>query len=152
MISYRQATNADTERVKKVIYQVLREYGLNPEPNETDKDLNDFEKYYFSRGGHFEVCEVDSVIIGSWGLYPLGHGSCELRKMYLLSSQRGRGIGKEMMLRSLSKARELGFKRVELETASVLKEAIEMYKKFGFKSVTGRHLAARCDQAMELVL
>lgn len=152
MISYRQATNDDMACVTEIIYQTLREYGLSPDPGETDKDLSDFEKYYFSRGGYFEVCEVDGVVVGSWGLYPRDPGSCELRKMYLLSNQRGKGIGKEMMLRSLAKARELGFKRVELETASVLKEAIEIYKKFGFKPITGRHLAARCDQAMELIL
>jgi putative acetyltransferase len=150
--SYRPANNSDVPSVQKVVYQVLREYGLTPEPGETDKCLQDIEKFYFSRGGYFEVCEVNGVIVGSWGIQTLENGSCELRKMYLLSSQRGKGIGREMMVRSLAKAKELGFKRVELDTASVLKEAIAMYQKFGFKPFNGKHIAARCDQAFELWL
>ena len=70
--------------------------------------------------------------------------------MYLSPTQRGKGLGKIMLDRALQKARALNFNRVELETASVLKEAIGLYQKRGFKPITGRHLATRCDQAFEL--
>jgi putative acetyltransferase len=51
---------------------------------------------------------------------------------------------------ALSKAKELG--RVILETASPLKEAIGLYKRYGFKEFNPEHLSARCDQAFELYL
>ena len=48
--------------------------------------------------------------------------------MYLHKSQRGRGLGKFLLDSALAQARELGFTRVTLETASVLKEAIALYE------------------------
>lgn len=148
---FRKATNADVPATQDLVFATLREYGLKPDPQATDNDLGDFEKYYFSRNGYFELCEIENHIVGTWGIYPLAeNGRCELRKMYLSSRHRGRGLGKIMMERALQKARELGYRVVELETASVLKEAIAMYVKFGFRPITNRHLAARCDQAYEL--
>ncbi|PIT99822.1 MAG: GNAT family N-acetyltransferase [Bdellovibrionales bacterium CG10_big_fil_rev_8_21_14_0_10_45_34] len=151
-VKYRMATNADVPALKELVFSVLEEYGLKPDPDDTDLDLSDIEAFYFQKGGYFEVCEVEGCVVGSWGLYPNVHDSCELRKMYLASSQRGKGLGKAMLERALNKAREMRFKRVELETASVLKEAVGLYLKHGFTPITNRHLVERCDQAFELYL
>jgi len=53
---------------------------------------------------------------------------------------------------ALAKARQLGFARITLETASVLKEAIRLYESYGFKPYTPDHLSRRCDQAYVLDL
>lgn len=151
-MTFRRATSQDSEQIIYMVFSVLKEYGLQPDPGSTDIDLGNLDRHYFSQGGYFEVIEEAGKIVGSWGLYPLESQSCELRKMYLLGSHRGKGLGKTMLNRSLSKAKDLGFRRVELETASVLKEAISLYKKYGFYPVTGKHLASRCDQAYELWL
>jgi len=39
-----------------------------------------------------------------------------------------------------------------LETASPLKEAVSLYKKYDFVSYYPEHLADRCDQAFKLEL
>jgi hypothetical protein len=39
-----------------------------------------------------------------------------------------------------------------LETASALKEAIALYKSYGFAEYTPDHLSSRCDQAYMLEL
>ncbi len=72
--------------------------------------------------------------------------------MYLHPSYRKKGYGKQLLTYALQKARELGFRRVELETASVLKEAIRLYESFGFRPFTSQHLSTRCDQAYYLSL
>ncbi len=72
--------------------------------------------------------------------------------MYLLPAARGRGLGKWLLARSLRTARSKGAKRVTLETASALTEAIALYRAFGFRRLPGEHLAARCDQAWVLDL
>lgn len=136
-----------------MIFAVLAEYGLKGEPGETDKCLRDIEGNYARRGGCFEVV-VDAAgrIVGSWGLYPHGPGVCELRKMYVLPEARGFGLGKRLMDRALARAKELGFKRIELDTASRLKEAVGLYKKYGFKEIEKAGIPARCDQAYALDL
>jgi putative acetyltransferase len=96
--------------------------------------------------------EADGAIIASYGLYPIDEQTCELRKMYLHSSYRGKGLGKLLLEDALAKAGQIGFKRMTLETASVLKEAISLYKSYGFVEYEPEHLSSRCDQAFVLRL
>ena len=150
---FRPATNADAEAVRALVFGVLAEYGLAADPATTDRDLSDIEANYEARGGCFDLLVDDkNYLIGCYGLYPLQDGACELRKMYLRGDCRGRGLGKMIMRRVLDQARTLGFRRVELETASVLKEAIALYESFGFRPFQPEHLSSRCDSAMFLDL
>jgi putative acetyltransferase len=101
----------------------------------------------------FEVIEHDGrALVGSVGIYPLDAQNCELRKMYLAASMRSRGLGKLLLERALNFAREAGFRSVMLETASVLKDAIALYERYGFRPVESAHLASRADQAFILYL
>ena len=149
----RPATNADGANVFALVAGVLHEYGLEPDPEGTDADLGDIEANYLVRGGSFDVLvDGDGRLVGSVGLYPHDATTCELRKMYLAVDVRGGGWGKRLLDHALIRARELGFKRVTLETAAVLKTAIGMYTKRGFKPMQTSHLVARCDQAFYLDL
>ena len=149
----RLANNKDCGKVTELVYGVLKEYNLKPDPAATDVDIKDIEQAYFERGGTFYVLEEeDGSIIGAYGLYLLDKTTCELRKMYLHRSYRGKGLGKLLLEEALSKARQIGFKRMILETASVLKEAIGLYKSYGFVEYEPEHLSSRCDQAFMLHL
>ena len=152
-ITIRCAANADVEQVKDLIYAVLREYDLIPEPGGTDADIQDIEKNYLERGGVFELLEdPNGNLLGTAGLYPMNAETVELRKMYFRPELRGQGWGKKMLTRMIDRARELGFKRVYLETASQLKEAIGLYKSFGFTPTCEDMHSERCDQAFFLEL
>ena len=103
--------------------------------------------------GHRQVAEDDAGrIVGSCGIYALEPGVCELRKMYVLPSARGHGLGKKFLERALARARALGYRRIELDTASCLKEAIGLYRKYGFRDIVKPGIPARCDTAMALEL
>lgn len=174
----RPATNADASATRELVFGVLGEYGLLAEHQGVDADLSDIQANYVSRGGFFDLvfeetalnppsrvqyarplhCDggYESVsgptLIGTVGLYPRDSRVAELRKMYLLKSSRGRGIGKKMLEHVLARARTLGFRRIELETSSKLVEAIGLYTKYGFVLFQPEHMACRCDQAYALDL
>jgi len=149
----RPANNKDCEDVTRLVYGVLKEYGLKPDPACTDADIKDIEFSYFGRGGTFFVLEAEECsIVGAYGLYPIDKQTCELRKMYLHKAHRGKGLGKFLLEDASSKARQLGFKKIILETASVLKEAISLYRSYGFMEYKPNHLSSRCDQAFTLEL
>lgn len=152
-VRIRAATNADGERITALVFETLREHGLCPDPEFTDADLHNIEESYFKTGGLFEVIEDGAgTLLGTVGLYPLDGETCELRKMYFAPQLRGRGLGRRVLERTLSNARRLGFKRMRLETASVLERAIKLYKSFGFKPCETLHKSARCDQTYSLDL
>ena len=147
----RAATSEECTEIRALIFAVLDEYGLEPAPQTTDKDLDDIVGYY--QDGCFDVLVGDDGdLIGTVGLKPVAPGVLELRKMYIKQRFRGRGFGKRLLKHSIARARELGAFRVELETASVLREALGLYEAFGFQPIERRDLEARCDQVLSLTL
>jgi putative acetyltransferase len=151
-VNIREAKNSDSREIKKLVFSVLNEYGLLSDPDNTDKDLDDIEGFYNNNGGFFGVVEEIHVIAATVGIIKIDSSTCELRKMYLSPNQRGKGLGKKLLEFSLSKAKELKFDRMILETAGSLKEAISLYKKYGFSEYKPNHLSERCDQAFELYI
>lgn len=144
----RAATNADGEAVRGVVGTVLAEFGFALDLSGTDADLNEVESSY--AGGAFDVLTHAGQVVGTVGLFPLGGGVCELRKMYLLGRHRGGGLGKRLLNVALDRAREMGFRRVVLETVSVLRVAIGLYESVGFCPFTPEHWhagAGRADSA-----
>ena len=149
----RSATNEDRSAIENLVFGVLAEYGLTADPNKTDSDLRDIQREYCDRGGSFDVLVAENgQIVGSVGLYSISPGVCEIRKMYLTSHTRGQGLGRKLLEHALAMAKALGFSRVELETASVLKEAIGLYERYGFHQFHSSHLSSRCDAAFYLDL
>ncbi|BDS10744.1 GNAT family N-acetyltransferase [Aureispira anguillae] len=145
------ANNSYTDAIKSVVFDVLKEYHLVA--GAIDFCLENVETHYLNQGGIFLVLmDGKERVVGTGGLYRLNDQTVELRKMYLLSEHRGKGLGKWLLTTLLDEAKRLGYKRVELETASVLKEAIGLYKKYGFQPFNSDHIATRCDQAYELIL
>lgn len=151
-VSIRMASNSDVENIKALVFGVLDEFGLEPDLAGTDLDLLDTEASYIDRGGIFEVLEDDNgELVGTIGLYPLDDRTIELRKMYFAPEVRGRGLGGWILERTIENARNLGYLSIYLETASVLRQAVHLYEKFGFLPVDVKH-TPRCDQGYVLEL
>ncbi|MEG0296562.1 MAG: GNAT family N-acetyltransferase [Clostridium sp.] len=146
-MKYRNAVKGDEDQVLKVIGTVLSKYGLELEPNGADYDVTDIEKFYFNDNGWFQVVENNNEIIGSVGVYKIDEKKCELRKMYLYSEYQGQGIGKQLMENALNKAKSLGYKKMELQTNSLLYKALPLYNKYGFKN-DDNEVCSRCDISM----
>jgi putative acetyltransferase len=151
-IIIRSASNADCERVQNLVFGILCEYGLKPDLNGTDRDIADIEAHYLTRGGIFEIIENEAgELLGTVGLYPINDETIELRKMYFSPKLRGQGFGKKTLQRMIEKARELSYRKIYLETAVILKEAVHLYEKFGFQPTDEKH-TPRCDAAYFLKL
>lgn len=149
----RAATAADCPEAKRLIIAIMQEYGLQPAKGHAEEDLENLEQSYFSRGGFFGVItNEEGQLLGTFGLYPLSDTVAELRKMYLRPELRGKGLGRFMLENLLTLACEKGFKKLELETAGVLKEAISLYTKYGFRPQCREKISCGCDLAFELNL
>lgn len=149
-ISFREANNKDLSLIKSIVFDALEEYGLQSDAAHTDKDLEDIEVFYFEPGGYFCIVETEGVPVATGGLLHLDEERCELRKMYMNKGARGKGLGKQLLQHLLDWAKNNGYKEVVLETATVLVEAIALYKKYGFELCADMELSSRCDQAMIL--
>ena len=143
-----QANNSHAEQAKTIIFSVLEEYGLIPDNPELDidSDLENIEHWY--RDGYFGLIinNLDETV-GTFALYKINNQTAEIRKMYLLPKARKKGIGKWMLTFLTAKAKEMGFRKVQLLTASPLLEAINLYEKSGFTEMESPKSGPRCDKA-----
>jgi putative acetyltransferase len=123
----------DRQPAFELISSVLAEYGLTQEPEGADRDVLEVETYY--QNGEFWVVERDGKLVGTGAYYPIhrGRNAVEIRKMYLLPEVRGVGLGK-FLLKELEQAiAAKGFDQIWIETASVLKEAVQLYERNGYQ-------------------
>ena len=77
----------------------------------------------------------DEEIIGTFGIEYLRDDAAELRRMYLDSRYRGRGIAQRMLQYAEGQARELGYTILTLSTAEIQRAAIALYRKSGYHLV-----------------
>lgn len=137
----------DRDEVGYIVATVLAEYGLGWEPQGSDRDALEVETSYWQPGGEFWVVEDGITLVGTAGYYPVSRGdrAVEIRKMYLLPSARGQGLGRYLLEQLEMAIQNQGFRQIWVETASILKEAVRLYEANGYQPATGVE-TARCDR------
>jgi len=137
----------DRQTAFNLIGSVLAEYGLEQEPQGADRDVLEVEEFYQKKNGEFWVIERNSKLVGTGAYYPISRGenAVEIRKMYLLPEARGFGLGKFLLIELEKAIAQKGFNQIWIETASVLKEAVQLYERYGYQPSTGVE-TLRCDK------
>jgi putative acetyltransferase len=137
----------DRARAAQIIGSVLADYSLVWEPDGADQDVLDVETSYLSIGGEFWVIEQAGILVGTAAYRPFARGdnAVEIRKMYLLSAARGKGLGRFLLAQLETAIAARGFTEIWVETASALKEAVQLYESSGYIPATGVE-TARCDR------
>ena len=103
-----------------------------------DAGLDHLSEYYNNKGRAYFVLLDNQQLIGGIGLAEFEGFSdccCELQKLYLDDSVKGRGLGYQLIDKVEQEARALGYKRMYLETHTNLKVAIHTYEKSGYKEI-----------------
>lgn len=130
----------DNAPLAAIIRNTLAEFGANHPGTVYFDPTTDtlFEVFQADRSYYF-VAELNGRIVGGGGIYPtegLPKDTCELVKMYLLPQARGTGLGRTLIEKCIEKAKELGYRNIYLETMPELKQALNIYAKFGFEHLT----------------
>jgi GNAT superfamily N-acetyltransferase len=105
-------------------------------------------------GGHILSLKQDGRVVGVCALFRETPTRFELARMAVEPTERGKGYGDVLIRAAIAKARERGATTVQLLSNTVLRPAIALYRKHGFRTVAeGPHaLYARCNIVMELRL
>lgn len=144
----------DRDACVALIGAVLNEYGLVWEPEGADSDVVHVGAAY-QRGEFWVVEDITAgVVVGTGAFYEVegrGEGVVEIRKMYLNAEVRGLGLGKFLLSALEHRAVDLGYWKSVIETASVLKEACELYARSGYTPATGLE-TERCDTVLEKII
>lgn len=146
-IEIRTVTAHDVPAVAALLREVLAEYGLTfGEGSETDAQVLALPGSYESRGGRFWVAARGGALLGTCGVFPLGGGDWELRKMYLRDAARGTGLGRRLLAVAVDHARAAGGQRLVLDTTEQMTRAIAFYEANGFARDDAQVRGSRCSR------
>jgi GNAT superfamily N-acetyltransferase len=82
--------------------------------------------------GAFLIAFVDDVAVGCGAARLLSNTEAEIKRMYVMPTTRGHGIGRVILDALEAKAREIGATRLVLETGERQPEALALYRRAGF--------------------
>jgi GNAT superfamily N-acetyltransferase len=82
--------------------------------------------------GECLLARVDGEAAGIVMLKPHPSGACEMNRMFVRSSARGKGVGIALGQHLIREARNLGYSRMILSAGFRHDEAIPLYRKLGF--------------------
>jgi putative acetyltransferase len=156
----REIQPKDNPFIAKIIRTALEEYDeAKPGTVYTDPTTDEiYETFSSTPKSAYYIAELNEKVIGGCGIYPtknLPKGYAELVKIYLKGEHRGKGIGKQLMDKSIAYAKSQGYTHLYIESFPSLKEAVHLYEKIGFERVAkplgdSGHFA--CDVWMVLAI
>ncbi len=97
-----------------------------------DEELKTLHVQYNLPKGCLVIVHENEKVIGCAAIREFENTTCELKRMYLKPECRGKSIGKKLLQHMIDKAKELGYLTMRLDTLPQMKEALQLYRKFGF--------------------
>lgn len=129
---------------------------FNGDLTEQDKTaLDNPEGYYLAKGGYIWLALDADQAIGCVALAKHSNEQYEISKMGVDPLYQGTGIGRQLLLTALNKARQLQADEVYLESATKLERAVQLYRNMGFTDIPhpdGKSIYPRSDIYMRLKL
>jgi len=131
------------ESDRATVVALLREYwgylGVPVCFQDFDAEIADLPGAYAPPGGQmlFVRDSVDSALVGSVAVRPVPDvpDMCEMKRLYLRPAARGFGLGRHLAVAVMDEARQLGYRRMCLDTLPKLEEAQTLYRSLGFRQV-----------------
>ena len=88
---------------------------------------------YAQPDGRLFYAERDGRPAGCVGIRPFSTGLCELKRLYVEPSQRSFGIGRVLTMAAIKAAKEIGYRKLLLDTLPTMRVAVKLYRELGFK-------------------
>ena len=130
----------DNPYIAKIIREVSVEFGLAADSGFAVGDTvvdHLFENYQQEKSHYWVIVDQNNQVLGGGGIAPLAGAPdvLEIQKMYFLPQLRGQGFAKKILTMAFEFARFHAIETCYLETTGSLMQAVELYKKMGFKQL-----------------
>jgi putative acetyltransferase len=90
-------------------------------------------QYHKPLGGLILIVDGQSgQEIGCVGIRKFENHVAELKRMFIKEPHRNKGLGRELLCLAIELSKELGYKKIRLDTLDTMKPAMAVYEKFGF--------------------
>ncbi len=136
-VTLRTLTAADTDALEQV-RQYFRNYaawlGVDLSYQNFDQEMAALPGAYSAPQGRLFFAEVNGRPAGCVGVRPLSEsdGVCEMKRLYVDPEERGHGIGSTLALAAIKAAKEIGYRKLIIDTLPNMRMAVKLYRELGF--------------------
>ena len=100
-----------------------------------DEELRHLEKKYGEPEGRLYLALWNGEAAGCIGLRRIDDERCEMKRLYVYPTFRGKHIAQALTERLIADARAIGYRTMLLDTLPFLQGALRLYKKLGFYEI-----------------
>ncbi|MDR2838810.1 MAG: carbonate dehydratase [Azonexus sp.] len=127
---------ADDSEALEQIRQFFRNYaawlGVELCFQNFDQEMASLPGAYAAPEGRLFLAEVDGRPVGCVGVRRFSEGVCEMKRLYVDPAERGCGVGRALALAAIRAAKEIGYRRLQLDTLPSMRLAVKLYRELGF--------------------
>ena len=119
-------------RARQFVEEYATSLGVDLSFQNFQYEVNHLSSEYAAPAGVFFLAEADGDSVGCIGLRNFADGVGEIKRLYVSPVGRGHGVGRLLVEGVLAAGKQLGYKRLVLDTLPSMKEAQKLYASFGF--------------------
>ena len=130
------ASSSQVARARELLVEYAQSLGFSLCFQNFDQELAGLPGDYAPPDGRLLLAAYEGELAGCVALHKLEIEICEMKRLYLRPKFRGKGLGRTLAETVISEARQIGYKRMRLDTVEpVMKDAVAMYRRLGFKEI-----------------
>lgn len=129
-------SHAHVAQARELFQEYAQSLGVNLCFQNFEQELAGLPGHYAPPDGRLLLAGYDGQLAGCVALHKWEDGVCEMKRLYLRPSFRGKGLGRVIAEKIIVEARSIGYQRMRLDTIEpLMKDAVEMYRKLGFREI-----------------
>jgi ribosomal protein S18 acetylase RimI-like enzyme len=137
MIEIRHAeSDEDMIEIGELFLEYAGALGFDLSFQKFEQELADLPGDYSPPGGCLLAAIEGPQFAGCVGLRKFDEGICEMKRLYVKPSFRGRRIGRSLAISVIEEAKKMGYSNMRLDTVPAMKQAIPLYYSLGFKPIS----------------
>jgi ribosomal protein S18 acetylase RimI-like enzyme len=119
----------------RLVREMLEEYGR---ATNVDLSFQDFDHELATLPYEYDPILIawdDDAPAGCVALRRIDATTCEMKRLYVRPSFRGKDIGRALAIAIITEAKERGFERMRLDTLPSMQSAMALYESLGFRDI-----------------
>lgn len=130
------ATPHEWNEARRLVREYAASLNVDLSFQDFDRELEHFTVEYAAPKGAFILAEDQGQFVACIGVRQFADEVGEIKRLYVAPAARGRGLGRVLVELVITRARQLGYGSLLLDTLPFMKEAQALYLSLGFQPTT----------------